>query len=75
MVIRLTLVSVVKEPDVSHVEHLVLPLAEEVLEVACWLSELRQPDHCWQIGLTTLKKCTLKSDIFGVACNSCFYKS
>ena len=67
--IRLSLVTVVEKPDVANVEDLVLAFTEESREVLCGLSDLRQPDHSWEVDLTTLHEVSLQFDGVGAAGN------
>ena len=75
VMVRLALVAIVEKPDVAHAEDLVFAIAKPFTEVLGWLRELWQPNHSWQVGLTTLQEGTLKIDLSSVRlhrglCNS-----
>lgn len=72
--VRAALVSVVEHPNVAHVHHLVLAVAEELAEVLCGLRDLRKPDHRWEISLTTLHVSALEFDSVCVADNVSPYR-
>jgi len=67
--IRLSLVTVVEKPDVANVEDLVLAFTEESREVLCGFCDLGQPDHSWEVDLTTLHEVSLQFDGVGAAGN------
>ena len=73
VVVTASLVAVVNEPHVTHVQHLVLALSEELLEVCCGLRDLGQPDHSGQVLLATLQECALEANISCVVNLSSFY--
>ena len=54
MVIGIAKVAVIEEPDVADVEDFVIGASEELCEILTGLEEIRQPDHGWQIALSSL---------------------
>lgn len=62
VMVRVAHVSVVEEPNVSHVEHLVAFFFKKWLEVFRWFDQVAEPDHRWQIMLSTLEESSSKLD-------------
>ena len=56
VVVGVTHVSVVKEPDIPDVEDLIAFHGEEFLEVLRWFDQVTEPDHGWQIGPLALQE-------------------
>ena len=56
MVIRVSEVSVVEEPDVADIEDLVIRASEEFSEVLTGLEEISQPDHGRQVSVSSLEE-------------------
>ncbi len=52
--VRVTEVPIVEEPDVPDVGDLVVLPSEELVEIFCGLHQVSQPDHCGQIGVSSL---------------------
>lgn len=51
VVIRVTLVSVIEQPDISHISDFIVSSCEEGLEVFCGFDQFREPNKCGQILL------------------------
>lgn len=66
MVVRVTKVSVVKEPDVADVEDLVVWAGEELSKVLGGLEEISQPDHGRKIAASSLEEVTSQLNLVGV---------
>ena len=66
VVVRRTLVSVVKAPHVSDVGNFVVAAVKELLEVFCGLDEFRKPNKRWKVGLPTLNVSASEFDRRGV---------
>ncbi len=64
--VGVTEVAIVDEPDVSHVEDLVVGAEEELLEVLRWLQQIRQPDHGRQVGGAALQEFTSQLHLVSV---------
>jgi hypothetical protein len=56
VVIRVSKVSVVEEPDVADIEDFVVGASEEFSEVLTWLEEVGKPDHGWQVTVSSLEE-------------------
>ena len=56
MVIRVSEVSVVEEPDVADIEDLVVWASEEFSEVLTGLEEISEPDHGGQVTVSSLEE-------------------
>ena len=56
MVIRVSEVSVVEEPDVADIEDLVVWASEEFSEVLTGLEEISEPDHGRQVTVSSLEE-------------------
>ena len=56
VMIGVTEVSVVEQPDIADVEHLVVGAGEELSEVLGWLEEISEPDHGGQVGTSALEE-------------------
>jgi hypothetical protein len=66
VVVRVTKVSVVKEPDVADVEDLVVWAGEELSKVLGGLEEISQPDHGRKIAASSLEEVTSQLHLVGV---------
>lgn len=64
--VRVTKVSVVKEPDVADVEDLVVWAGEELSKVLGGLEEISQPDHGRKIAASSLEEVTSQLHLVGV---------
>ena len=64
--IRVTEVSVVDKPHVSHVEDLVVRAEEERLEILGWLQKIRKPNECREISLSALEEFTSELDLISL---------
>lgn len=53
VVVGTALISVVEEPDVSDIGDFVIWASKEGLEVLGGFNELRQPNHSWQVSLSS----------------------
>jgi hypothetical protein len=56
VMIGVTEVSVVEQPDIAHVEHFVVGACEELSEVLGGLEEISEPDHGGQICASALEE-------------------
>ena len=64
--VGVTEVAVIEEPDVADVEDFVIGASEELCEILTGLEEIRQPDHGWQVTLSSLKEMSSKLDLISV---------
>lgn len=71
--IRVSEVTIVQEPDISHIEDLVVGAIEEMSEVLAWLEQVREPNHCWEIALSALNEVTSKLDLVSLLLESSPY--
>ena len=62
MMIRVTHVSDIKKPDVSHIKHFISFLSEECFKVFSWFYQITKPKHSWKIISSTLKESTFEID-------------
>jgi hypothetical protein len=74
VVIRVSEVPVVQQPDVPHVEDLIVGASEELLEVLSRLEEVAQPDHGGEIGGAALQELASQLNFVGVLLEGCLYK-
>ena len=56
--VGVTEVTVIEEPDIANVEDLVVGASEELGKVLAGLEQIRQPDHGWQVSLSSLEEMT-----------------
>ena len=73
--VRVTKVSVVKEPDVADVEDLVVWAGEELSKVLGGLEEISQPDHGRKIAASSLEEVTSQLHLVGVLLMSGLYEN
>ena len=73
MVIRVSKVSVVEEPDVADIEDLVVGASEEFSEVLTWLEEVSKPDHGWQVTVSSLEELASELHLVSLLLESCLY--
>jgi hypothetical protein len=71
MVVRMSHVSVVKKPHVSDIEHFISFHLKELFEVFRWLHKIAEPDHSWQIGLSSLQESSSQLHRVGVGSQLC----
>jgi hypothetical protein len=74
MMIRVSHVSVVEEPDVPDVEDLVVRASEELLEVFSRLKQVREPDKCGKVTLSTLNELASQLNLLILLLECCLYK-
>ena len=72
MVVGLSLVTVVQEPDVPDLANLVAWSAEEWSEVGSWLNQLWKPDHSWQVWSASWDESTSEFDILAAGDNGLY---
>ena len=65
VVIRITEVTIIQEPDVANIEDLVVGAIEERLKVLCGLQEIWEPDHGWEVSLSSLEESTSQLHLIG----------
>jgi len=65
VVIGFSHVSNIKKPYVSDVKNFVIWSCEELFKVLCWLHNLWDPNHGWEVRLFSLQKSTSELDIIG----------
>ena len=58
VMVWVTKISVVEEPDIADVEDLVVWAIKELGKILGWLKEISQPDHGWKITVSSLKELT-----------------
>jgi len=58
VMIRVAHISVVEEPDISHVKDFIALHGEELLKVFNWLDQVREPNQSWKILSFALKQGT-----------------
>ena len=63
VMVRESHVSDVQEPDVTHVQNLVVSSLEEFLKVFRRLEQLTEPNHGWQVILSSLEESASELDI------------
>ena len=63
MVVRDALIADVQEPNVSYVQNLVVRSVEEFCKVFCRLKQLTEPNHCWQVWLSSLEILSSQLDV------------
>ena len=73
MVVRVTKVTVVKEPHIAHIENLVVGASEELSEVLAGLEEICEPDHCGQVTVSPLKEVSSQLDLISLLLVGCLY--
>ena len=66
VMIGVTEVSVVEEPDVADVEDFVVGACEELSEVLGGLEEISEPDHGGQVGASALEEVTPQLNLVSV---------
>lgn len=66
-------VSVVEEPHVSDVEHLVVGASEELGEVLAGLQKISQPDHRRQVTVSSLQEVASQLHLFSLLLVGCLY--
>ena len=66
VMIGVTEVSVVEQPDIAHVEHFVVGAGEELSEVLGGLEEISEPDHGGQIRASALEEVTPQLNLVSV---------
>ena len=71
--IRVSEVTVVKKPHISHIEDLVVGAIEEMREVLTWLKQVREPNHGREITLSTLNEVASKLDLVSLLLESSSY--
>ena len=62
MMIRVTHISVVKEPYVSNIENLFALTFKESLKVARGFNKIREPKHSWKVRVLSLEVSSSKFD-------------
>ena len=65
VMVGITHVSVIKEPDISHVKDLIALHGEEFLEVLRWFDKVAEPNHGGEVGFLSLQECASELDRFG----------
>jgi hypothetical protein len=60
VVVRISHVSVIEHPNISHIEDFAIFLSKEFLEVFSWLNEITEPKHGWEIVSLSLQELTSK---------------
>jgi hypothetical protein len=70
--VGITEVAVIEEPDVANVKNFVIRASEELCEILAGLEEIRQPDHGWQVTLSSLKEVSSQLDLISVLLMCCF---
>jgi hypothetical protein len=66
VVVGVAKVAVIEEPDVADIEDLVIGASEELCEVLAGLEKIRQPNHGWQVTLSSLKEVSSQLDLISV---------
>lgn len=70
VVIRVSHVSIVEQPNVSGVQDLVVWVGEEWSEVFNWLDKVTEPDHSREIWLSSLEESSSEFDMFRLGLHS-----
>ena len=66
-------VSVVEEPHVSHIEHLVVRASEELGEVLAGLEKISEPDHCREVTVSSLQELPSQFHLISLLLVGCLY--
>ena len=62
MMIGVSKVSVINEPNISDIENLVVSLGEESFKVLRLFNQITEPNHGWKICLSSLQEFSSQLD-------------